>query len=1056
MALEFIPKKKPGVLYLEPIAGLGIRPPELTLPEVIPPGAEGAPEIDRKELAVSEFLTTIRGSYIKPPGFGKIEYDPPTKSLMQKIFFDLLQRDNFIMAGVFRTQLIKAGGIQRDNLTKIDKELEGKHPQLTPVVRDALAVEQLQKESFGLTTPYMQAYAKGEVMGPIGAAIVAFMDLTLKKDTEGAAAIWAGATVEDKTMFMDLAEESGIPRMLGLIADIGLSPINYLPIGFMIKNTVKGVGKIPGVKAALDFIKETDAIKMLTRLFVPGGRLPKKYWLLESTRRRQGFAEEANIWTELRKTFNSFHGDKRKVDELMLYVKQHPGALNTLSVADQASFAKWAEKIDRVGKKLVLSKDITLKGYLRWKETYMYGYYPNYTKVLSGNLPPTLFQRLSKPSFSRPKMFTNIADNAQFLKKLQLLKKSNSVDDAIKFAADNLRNPDALNKVGAIETAIGTMDDMKHVKVYASALQASYTPEKSFLKLTGMYLTESGRLYRRRKFINDVTSEFGIKVPNIFDAGNVPPGMRMWFPKGQLRFLPGGKNVDDLVDGFFKTIKANDEFVELTPEMNEFLLKLTKMSKNQVNVSTRVSAFFLPEEIGMRLNKLTTAFWADPATDVLFKYLDKYHMLWKGMATAARLPFHLRNFYSNIWLMYAADVAPVVIPRRMEQAATLAASKYFPKMMPTIKRADGFVMSSKQILERAINDGVLVGWMGSEMGSTWKAMSYFNKYGKLRAGLDPIAWGRKLGSVVEGNARLALYIDRLIKGDSFQDAAQVVFKNLYDYSPVGLTLFEARFAKRAAGFYTWFKQNTVHMVETFLMKPHKFANTGKAYTLLYDMAPETREERVFKPEYMDENMWIRAGDWLPKMAGQTGPLYYHIDIPPESLTIFPGGDWEQVLNLLTLEGLKPLIEVVTNRKTFPKFGMEIEKFPGQKVPAPTFMAYIPEGIKKILGIGPYVDQQSGKVILGIRAKTRHLMYSMIPPLGEIAKMFPQNIDIEMERSPWRVLTYMTGIGFTPIDLKQQKWLYSMQRRGKLGELQQYLLQEGRLPTQEEWTEFGGY
>lgn len=62
-----------------------------------------------------------------------------------------------------------------------------------------------------------------------------------------------------------------------------------------------------------------------------------------------------------------------------------------------------------------------------------------------------------------------------------------------------------------------------------------------------------------------------------------------------------------------------------------------------------------------------------------------------------------------------------------------------------------------------------------------------------------IRTGKKAGTAVENNARLSLFIDRLIKGDTAEAATKVVNKHLFDYGE--LTKFEQNFMKRAVPFY---------------------------------------------------------------------------------------------------------------------------------------------------------------------------------------------------------------------------------------------------------------
>lgn len=961
-----------------------------------------------------------------PPSLDTKEYDPPTRNFLQKLLFDWLQRANFAQAGVYREMM-------REFEPELASErvlVKADYPTANPDLIDMVAATRAQLKT-----------GKG---GPFPTSIPALMDLILRKDTDRAYSLWQGLTGQDKSTFMDISQEEGVPWMLGLILDIGLDPVTYLPFGLAFRSIKRGAAAIPALRRGAEAIKNTNFVRLLGKAFVPGFDLPKDYFLLESFMKRQGWSEEAAILARYKGLWRRVQGDKGQIAKLMTRIKQDPSRIHELSAANKKVFAEISEEIDSIGKELVRKKIIPFESYRRWKDSYMYVYYPEYTRHLSGRIPPAKWEVLQKPSFAYPKHFKSVDDALEFVRKLEGFKDATSMDEMLKIAQKFRAVPD---EVSNLEKAISAIDDVGDAKTYIKALQASYTPEENFFKLALTYKTEASRLFRRDKFLQTVLDEFGQKIPNIFEPGVTPAGMRLYFPKGQLRFYPVGKRATELIDDITASVGAREDLVEVTPYLAKKLELLGKASTDQVGVTKKVAAYFLDENIARRLNRMTSAFFGDPATRGLIRYLNKWHSTWKGLATAIRLPFHLRNAYSNTFLLYVMDVDPHMIPVRYSQSIAIALGKE-----PTIKGVGGKILSVKQIREMAEKLGVIkTGWMGAERLPIWRQLGYFENYGRLKAGLNPLEWGRKFGQIIEDQARMALFIDRLAKGDNFRNAALRVFEGLYDYTPVGFTRFETNVMKRIMPFYSWFRHNTPHMIHALLEKPQKLANVGKVFRMFYNLAPETRLDRLLKPSYMDENMWLKAPDFVAKKMGRDEPVYYHFDLPYGELT----PDMKRIVNLVNPMAMKPLFEAFLNIKTFPQVGMKVERFPGEMVPAPWFLGYAPETVQKVLQVEPYRDPKSGKVVLGMRARNRYLLYTMFPVLGEGSRLYPQPLPIEQERTPWRWLTYATGVGFMPLNVQQQKLYWEIQAKGRLNELKRILMQEQRGPTTEELLEILG-
>jgi hypothetical protein len=157
--------------------------------------------------------------------------------------------------------------------------------------------------------------------------------------------------------------------------------------------------------------------------------------------------------------------------------------------------------------------------------------------------------------------------------------------------------------------------------------------------------------------------------------------------------------------------------------------------------------------------------------------------------------------------------------------------------------------------------------------------------------------GFAVGRTVENNARVAHYIDKIVKGGGakgfspgalgkFEDdlvlrSANSVKKYLFDYQD--LSPFEQRVMKRFIPFYTWTRKNIPLQMETFITQPGKFVQAGRPlfanrdpqdlirlkYTNrdLYDRFPIEVRRDVDTVTYMALEGFIPAGD-LVKIKDQ--------------------------------------------------------------------------------------------------------------------------------------------------------------------------------------------
>src|SRR3990167_10949453 len=96
-------------------------------------------------------------------------------------------------------------------------------------------------------------------------------------------------------------------------------------------------------------------------------------------------------------------------------------------------------------------------------------------------------------------------------------------------------------------------------------------------------------------------------------------------------------------------------------------------------------------------------------------------------------------------------------------------------------------------------------------------MKGFEKGGKRITNLP-----RKTMQEVEGRLRLPLFLDRIAKGDNFDEAMKMVYKYHFDYAPEALTPFERNVMRRLIPFYRWARGNIPLQIESLVTQPRKY------------------------------------------------------------------------------------------------------------------------------------------------------------------------------------------------------------------------------------------
>jgi hypothetical protein len=333
-------------------------------------------------------------------------------------------------------------------------------------------------------------------------------------------------------------------------------------------------------------------------------------------------------------------------------------------------------------------------------------------------------------------------------------------------------------------------------------------------------------------------------------------------------------------------------------ESNKFIKKFgDKATDGMKIVDVGGKKFEAIPEIARELEQVNNAL-----TDVgMKKFLGMYDSLqnyWKLSSTALFPSFHARNAVSNVWLSWLGGNNSIQTYKdafKLQQYGR--AVKKGKKIKDDIIELGGKKYKMSQLWKMGGETGVIgTGWMGADflkdLAVSKKELSYYTRL------------PRRMGTVVENNARIASFMDRLAKGDDPVSASNHVKKFLFDYGQ--LTEFERSFMKRVVPFYTFMRKNIPLQLEQLVKQPGKYTGALHAQRGVESMTPAQEEQ--FLPEWMrEQEMYVR----LP------GLKYFKPDLPFQDLAKVTLGD-RTIRDIVsqTTPLIKSLFEIASNKNMF--------------------------------------------------------------------------------------------------------------------------------------------
>lgn len=230
----------------------------------------------------------------------------------------------------------------------------------------------------------------------------------------------------------------------------------------------------------------------------------------------------------------------------------------------------------------------------------------------------------------------------------------------------------------------------------------------------------------------------------------------------------------------------------------------------------------VPEISGVKFDPgvaklLNRSYRALTSTEEMNKFLKVYDAAqnwWKMWSLGIRPAYHTKNVIGNVWNAYLGGLSN---PLRYNDAALfqtkLAQNKLEGNVMGRPASELYEAMATRGVFGEGQYGGDIVRNIEREIqGGSRNPLTLSVENPVLQAGF-------KVGQTLEDNARIALFLDQVKKGKTYDQAARHVQKYLFDYGDV--SPFEQNVLKRVMPFYTWSRKNIPLQLEAIALHPDK-------------------------------------------------------------------------------------------------------------------------------------------------------------------------------------------------------------------------------------------
>lgn len=259
---------------------------------------------------------------------------------------------------------------------------------------------------------------------------------------------------------------------------------------------------------------------------------------------------------------------------------------------------------------------------------------------------------------------------------------------------------------------------------------------------------------------------------------------------------------------------------------------------------------------------------------------DAAQSMWKKYTLGIFPVYHTRNEVGDLW---NAAVLGGMDVRRIGDALNVLWKQGEARSLGrggggAVVRLGGKSMDGSRVLELADRLGVTQGGIMGEVRDALRTVQHlpssaWDAAGQKVSNNAALRMGEAVGTFRENTTRLALFMDRLGKGDAPEAAASYVKQHLFDYGE--LTPTEQQVFRRLMPFYSFTRFNVPLQLGYLFRKPGAFAALEKVRNeVAGDQSLGTGNEAPL-PRFLREGTPVRMGenaDGNPQFARMEGWL----------------------------------------------------------------------------------------------------------------------------------------------------------------------------------------
>lgn len=509
---------------------------------------------------------------------------------------------------------------------------------------------------------------------------------------------------------------------------------------------------------------------------------------------------------------------------------------------------------------------------------------------------------------------------------------------------------------------------------------------------------------------------------------------------------------------------ASKEF--LTEVASRFGAVAKTAPTNYVEAGAKeLKGFKFHPAIAEQIDKFGRAFTGDEATNQLLRLFDKAQGLWKASVTSIFPAFHGRNAISNVFLNYLDIGSASLNPMKHGIATTmLNDNRVAVKLEREILKGGDAAKVAKSQLDNILNKTILT----DDFGKKWtfgairkeikdRRVAFGDEFtgfldirdtvsdrlsrirgaktsvgSKLRP-VNPFSQqnvafraGRKVGNVIEQQARILNFITNLERTGDVVTAAERTKQFLFDYT--NLSDFEKNVLRRLIPFYTFTRKNLELQVTQLAKQPGKLATQAKLFANVskgMSGSSLTEDETKLLPAFLQEGLGI-----VYARKGNKVTLINSLGLPIEQI-------FSNLKPNAILGSMSPIIAVPLQTAIGKHFFFDREL---KDVNDATAFKRAPQFIKDYIGFTVRKNQDGSERYIALNP-TRMFIINNIPPSSRVVSVIGQ-LEAQNVSGKLKILRQLTGLKPYGEDLDRQQQILE---KNKIRELQDLLDTAGIAP-----------